>query len=175
MKIFSFHNTCVTGRNATSTTRAHFPRVGKHRGEEKTAASTVSGVLELLFSDIVGKMDRVHLIPMSQGDFKNLTQQHPVLFKESVQLQVGISDLLGASPRLSSLPISASVQKWNLTQAFHGACLPCLSPLLSDHKEARPVKLLTQKFQSDQKMPFVLLSLLRRLDHKPRRSSKKVI
>lgn len=66
--------------------RAHFPRVGKHRGEEKTAASTVSGVLELLFSDIIGKMDRVHLIPMSQGDFKNLTQQHPVLFKDSVRL-----------------------------------------------------------------------------------------
>lgn len=157
-----------------------FQELGSTEVKRKHQLSTVSGVLELLFSDIIGKMDRVHLIPMSQGDFKNLTQQHPVLFKDSVRLcsvwlQVGISDLLGASPRLSSLPISASVQKWNLTQAFHGACLPCLSPLLSDHKEARPVKLLTQKFQSDQKMPFVLLSLLRRLDHKPRRSSQKVI
>lgn len=37
---------------------------------------------------------------MSQGDFKNLTQQHPVLFKESVRLQVGSSDLLGASPQV---------------------------------------------------------------------------
>lgn len=152
-----------------------FQELGSTEVKRKQQLSTVSGVLELLFSDIIGKMDRVHLIPMSQGDFKNLTQQHPVLFKESVRLQMGISDLLEASPRLSSLPISASVQKWNLTQAFHGACLPCLSPLLSDHKEARPVKLLTQKFQSDQKMPFVLLSLLRRLDHKPRRSSQKVI
>lgn len=40
-----------------------FQELGSTEVKRKQQLSTVSGVLELLFSDIIGKMDRVHLIP----------------------------------------------------------------------------------------------------------------